>query len=137
MLNHLITTFNLTHTYFSSPLTCTTLLKQFYFPFPRDCIFGSLGTAFSHKWNGQGFAHPPPSSLPQSIHMARLVAKEDPLSYTIFINSEPNWHQHPNPFHIEYPDTHVITYIPPNALQYHDPIKPTYDDDPYIESHAI
>jgi hypothetical protein len=59
MLDHLITTFNITHNYFSSPLRCSTLLRQFYSPFQRDCIFGSLGTAFSHKWKGQGFAHPP------------------------------------------------------------------------------
>ena len=69
--------------------------------------------------------------------MARLAAKEDPLSYTILISIDPNWHQHPNPFYIEYPDTHVITYIPPNTLQYHDFIKFTYNDNPYIESHAI
>ena len=69
--------------------------------------------------------------------MTRLAAKADPSSYTILINAEPNWHQHTNPFHTNYPDTHVITYIPPNTLQYHDPIKPTYDDDLHLESHAI
>jgi hypothetical protein len=68
MLDHLITTFNITHNYFSSPLTCSTFLRQFYSPFHRDCIFGSLGTAFSHKWKGQGFAHPPPPFIPTSIH---------------------------------------------------------------------
>jgi hypothetical protein len=102
-------------------LSCSTLLRQFYSPFHKDCIFGSLGTAFSHKWKSQGFAHPrpPPSFLPQSIHMARLAAKADPLSYTILINTDPNWHQHTNPYYTEYPDTHVITYIPPNTLKYH------------------
>jgi hypothetical protein len=60
MLTHLLTTFNIKHTYFSSLLTCSTMIKHFYSPFPRDYIFGSLGTAFSHKWNGYGFAHPPP-----------------------------------------------------------------------------
>jgi hypothetical protein len=64
MLDHLLTTFHITHTYFSSPLTYSTLLKQFYSPFPHDCIFSSLGTAFSHKWNGHGFAHPPPPPHP-------------------------------------------------------------------------
>ena len=60
LLEHIITTFDLTHTYFSSPLTCSTLLKQYYSLFPCDCIFGSIGTAFTHKWNGQRFAHPLP-----------------------------------------------------------------------------
>jgi hypothetical protein len=48
--------------------------------------------------------------------MARLAAKADPLSYTIFINTDPNWHQHKNPYHMEYFDIHVIAYIPPNML---------------------
>jgi len=69
--------------------------------------------------------------------MARLAAKKDPLSYTILINTDPNWHQHTNPFNTAYPDIHVITYIRPHTLQYHEPIKPTYDDDPYIEPLAI
>ena len=118
LLDHILTTFDVTHTYFSSPLTCSTLLKQYYSPFPRDCIFGSLGTALIHKWNGQGFAHPPPSFVSQAIHMARLAAKAYPLSYTILIHANPNWHQHMNPFHVKYQDTHVIAYIPPNTLQY-------------------
>ena len=46
MLKHIITNFNRTHTYFSSPLTCCIQLKHFYSPYSRDCIFGSLGTAF-------------------------------------------------------------------------------------------
>jgi hypothetical protein len=131
ILDHLITTFNITHTYFSSPLTCPTLLQHFYSPFPRDCIFGSLGTAFSHKWSGHGLAHPPSSLLPQAIHMGRLAAKENLLSYTILINTDPNWHQHTNPFYKEFPNIHVIVYIPPNSLPYHEPIKPIYDEDPY------
>ena len=31
----------------------------------------------------------------------------------------------------------TVPCISPNTLQYHDPIKPTYDDDPSIETHAI
>jgi hypothetical protein len=90
ILDHLTTSLNITHSYFSSPITCSTLLQQFYSPFPRDCIFGSRGNAFSHKWNGCGFAHPPPQMLPQAIHMARIAAKINPLSYTILINTDPN-----------------------------------------------
>jgi hypothetical protein len=48
MLDHLTTSFNITHSYFSSPITCSTLLKKFYSPFPCDCIFGSIGNASSH-----------------------------------------------------------------------------------------
>jgi hypothetical protein len=68
ILDHIISSFNLTHSYFSSPFTCSTLLTYYYSQFQRDCIFGSLGPTFSHKWQGPGFAHPPPSHLPQTIH---------------------------------------------------------------------
>jgi hypothetical protein len=137
MLEHLIATFNITHSYFSSPLTCSSLLKRFYSPFPRDCIFGSIGGAFSHKWNGCGFAHPPSPLLPQAIHMARIAAKTNPQSYTILINTDPNWYQQTDPFLTQYKDTHVITYIPPNTLQYHEPLTPPYSKQSYIEKFAI
>jgi hypothetical protein len=137
LLKHLLTSFNITHTYFSSPLTCPTHLTHFYSPHPRDCIFGSLGTAFSYKWHNRGFAHHPPSLLPQAIHMARLAAKENPQSYTIIINSYPNWHQHIDPYHQMYPDTHVIAYIPPNTLKYHEPLNPLFTENTHTNTNAI
>jgi hypothetical protein len=137
MLKHIITNFNITHSYFSSPLTCCTQLKHFYSPYPRDCIFRSIGTAFSHKWRGYGFAYPPPPFITTTSHMARLAAKEDPQSYTILVNSDPNWHQNTNHYHQIYPDIHVIAYIPPNTLQYHEPINPSFNENSYIDTHAI
>jgi hypothetical protein len=44
--------------YFSSPVKCSTLVNNYYSPFQQDSIFGSKGTAFSHKWIGIGYAHP-------------------------------------------------------------------------------
>jgi hypothetical protein len=69
--------------------------------------------------------------------MARLAAKEDPQSYTILVNSDPNWHQNTNHYHQIYPDIHVIAYIPPNTLQYHEPINPSFNENSYIDTHAI
>jgi hypothetical protein len=127
MLDHIITTFNITHSYFSSPgITCSTLLKQFYSPFPRDCIFGSMDNAFSHKWKGCRCAHLSSHQLPQALHMARIAAKTNPSSYTILINPYSNWHQQINPFTTQFKDTHIITYIPPNTLQYHVPLVTTH-----------
>jgi hypothetical protein len=51
------TTFNITHSYFSSPITCSTTLTKFFSPVPRDIVFGSLGNAFQHKWMGSGYTH--------------------------------------------------------------------------------
>ena len=58
ILENFISTFQITHSYFSSPVTCSTTLKQYHSPFPRDVIFGSVGKAFQHKWHGNGYAHP-------------------------------------------------------------------------------
>jgi hypothetical protein len=66
-----------------------------------------------------------------------LQLKQIPYHILYLSIQIPARHQHINPYHTEYPDTHVITYIPPNTLQYHEPIKPTYDDDPHIESQAL
>jgi hypothetical protein len=69
--------------------------------------------------------------------MARLAAKTDPLSETILVNPNPNWHQHNNPYFTEYTDTHVITYILPNTLHYHESLTPIYDENSYIKIQAI
>jgi hypothetical protein len=75
--------------------------------------------------------------MPQAIHMARLATKHNPLSYTILINTDLNWHQQTDPFNTQYKDTHVITYIPPNTLQYHVLLAPPYDKHTHIEKLAI
>jgi hypothetical protein len=58
ILNHLFDSFQIIHSYFSSPFTCPTSIHKFYSPFTRDKIFGSLGTSFQHQWQGLGYAHP-------------------------------------------------------------------------------
>jgi hypothetical protein len=54
----LIETFKITTSYFSSPVTCSTQIDTFYSPFQRDSIFGSKGSAYTHKWKKIGYAHP-------------------------------------------------------------------------------
>jgi hypothetical protein len=58
ILDQIITLFNIKTSYFSSPVTCSTLVNMYYSPFQRDSIFGSQGTAFKHKWLDNGYAHP-------------------------------------------------------------------------------
>ena len=57
ILQYLTTTFNLTHSYFSSLVTCPTNIHKYCSPFTRDKVFGSLGTSFQYKWKGFGFVH--------------------------------------------------------------------------------
>jgi hypothetical protein len=58
ILNQIITTFKITTSYFSSPVTCPTKISNFYSPFQRDSIFGSQDLAYTHKWQNIGYAHP-------------------------------------------------------------------------------
>ena len=57
ILDHVIDTSNIKHSYFSSPATCSTKINQFYSPFKWDQIFRPLGDAFDHKWSGNGIVH--------------------------------------------------------------------------------
>jgi hypothetical protein len=76
ILDTLTSTFNISQSYFSSPITCPTQITQFYSPHARDRIFGSFGTALQHKWKGIGYAHPHnEETAQQAIHWARLSAK--------------------------------------------------------------
>jgi hypothetical protein len=58
ILDQSITLFNIKTSYFSSPVTCSTLVNTYYSSFQRDSLFGSRRTAFKHKWLGNGYAHP-------------------------------------------------------------------------------
>jgi hypothetical protein len=113
------------------------LLTYYYSQFQRDCVFGSLGPIFSHKWQGPGFAHPPPSHLPQAIHWARLAAKANPQIYTILINPNTNWSQQTNIHSSPYLDTHIIAYFLPNTIQYTTLTTSLHIEDPHIEPNAI
>ena len=82
----------ITHSYFFSSVTCSTLIQEFYSPFPRDKIFGSIGHAFSYKWKGIGYAHPHNEKETETaIHGARLAAKNDPNTITILTIPDNKW----------------------------------------------
>lgn len=49
ILDSLTKTFNVSHLYFSSPVTCSTHITQIHSPFASDKVFGSLDTAFQYK----------------------------------------------------------------------------------------
>jgi len=104
ILDLLITTFNINHSYFSSPVTCPTQFTQFYSSFSRDIIFGSLGKTFDHKWQGIGYAHPHnATNLQQAIHWARMAAQNDPYTITILISPGYRLVQKPQPAYRPFP----------------------------------
>ena len=125
LLDSITKTFNITHSYFSSPITCSTHITQYYSPFTRDKIFGSLGTTFQYKWNGIGYAHPHnEGTAQQAIHWTRLAAKNDPNSITILIKPNINWYQNYTPHTGPFPDTHTITHFAADTITYNEPLNP-------------
>jgi hypothetical protein len=118
------TTFNTTHSYFS--FICSTTLTKFFFPFPRDVVFGSLGNAFHHKWMGSGYVHPNnPIDFQKVLHWARLAAHHDPLALTILIIPYPQWYHNSTPLIGPFPDTHNINiHFEADTITYKEPTIP-------------
>ena len=138
LLDHIIASFNITHTYFSSPVTCSTQIDKFYSPFKRDKIFGSMGQAFSYKWKGIGYAHPHNKTDTQkAIHWARLAANNNSNTITIITTLDKNWYHNLSPHKGPYPDTHVVTYIPADTITYEEPTKPPEFTKSRIEPSAL
>ena len=138
LLDYITTKFNITHSYFSSPVTCSTLIQEFYSPFPRNKIFGSIGHAFSYKWKGIGYAHPHNEKEAETaIHWARLVEKNDPNTITIITIPDNKWYQNHTPHIGPFQDTHVIAHIPADILTYEEPTIPIEMNKPQIEPLTI
>ena len=139
ILDHIIDSFQITHSHFSSPVTCPTSLRQFSSPFLRDKVFGSIGKAFQHKWIGNGYAHPhSEQDTQQALHWARLAAQNDPSTITILINTDPDWYHNLYPHNGPFPDSHVITLFKADTITYDEPtIPPELQIEPRIENRDI
>lgn len=88
----LIESFKITHTYYSSPLTCPTQLTQYNSPHSIDILFGSMGHAKSSCWKGKGLVFPTNhNSILEAIHWARMAAKEDKQTITILTINYKDW----------------------------------------------
>ena len=134
LLDSITKTFNITHSYFSSPVTCSTHINKFYSPFARDKVFGSLGNAFQYKWNGIGYAHPHnEETTQQAIHWARLAAKNDINNITLLVTPDINWYQNYSPHTGPFPDTHVLAYFHADTITYDEPTTPKNINNPRIE----
>ena len=120
-----ITTFNISHTYFSSPITYSTQISKFYSPFVREEVFGALETAFQYKWEWIGYTHLyNEETTQQAIHWARLAAKYDPNIITIIVMPNINWYEDPFPYTGPVPDTHVISHFAADIITYEEPTIP-------------
>jgi ribonuclease HI len=139
ILDQIITLFNIKTSYFSSPVTCSTLVNTYYSPFQRDSIFGSRGTVFKHKWLNKGYAHPHnKEDLQKAIHWARLAAKENQDTITILTIPDAEWTTSDTPYKTIFDDTHVIIHFPPDTITYTEPtIPPKLNKEPRIEPLAV
>jgi hypothetical protein len=111
LLDQIITIFNITTSYFSSPVTCSTLINTYYSPFQRDSIFRAKGTAFKHKWLGNGYAHPHnKENLQKAIHWPALPLKKtttQSLSSPFQTKNGPQTRHHTRLYSM----THMSSYI--------------------------
>jgi ribonuclease HI len=139
ILDQITTLFNIKTSYFSSPVTCSTLINTYYSPFQRDSIFGSKGTAFKHKWIDNGYAHPHnKENIQKAIHWARLAAKENQNTITILTIPDVEWTTNNTPYKTTFDDTHVIIHFPPDTIIYTEPtIPPELNKEPRIETLAV
>jgi hypothetical protein len=125
ILDLTITLFNIKTSYFSSLVTCLTLVNDYYSPFQRDSIFGSRGAAFNHKWLNNGYAHPHnKENIQKAIHWAHLAAKENQDTMTILTIPDEEWTTNNTPYKTMLDDTHVIIYFPPDTIIYTEPTIP-------------
>jgi hypothetical protein len=131
--------FNIKTSYFSSPVTCSTLVNNYYSPFQRDSIFGSRGIAFKHKWLENGYAHPHnKENIQKTIHWARLAAKGNQDTITILTIPDEEWTTNDAPYKTTFDDTHVIIHFPPDTIIYTEPTIPLeLNKEPRIETLAI
>jgi hypothetical protein len=122
ILDLLIETFKITTSYFSSPVTCSTKIDTFYSPFQRDSIFGSKGSAYTHKWQNIGYAYPHNiENTHKAIHWARLAAQENQNTITILAIPDEEWTTNDTPYKTKFDDTHVNIHFPPDTITYKEP----------------
>ena len=113
----LINSFKITHSYYSSPLTCRTQLMQYNSPHTRDIIFGSMRHAKSSRWTGLGLACPTDHNTTlEAIHWARMATKEDAQTITILIVNHKDWA--PQKLPLTNTNIHIMATIPPHTIQY-------------------
>jgi hypothetical protein len=118
IIKTLIESHKITHSYYSSPLTCPTQLTQYHSPHNRDIIFGSMGHAQISRWKGIGLAYPTEhKTTVEAIHWAIMEAKEDTNTATILIINHNDW----TPQQISLTtsgDIHTLATIPPHTILY-------------------
>jgi hypothetical protein len=139
ILDHIITLFNIKTSYFSSPVMCPTIINTYYSPFQTDAIFRSKGTAFKHKWLGNGYAHPHnKENIQKAIHWARLAAKKNQDTITILTRLDENWTTNNTPYKTSFDDTHVFIHFPLDTIIYSEPtIPPELNKEPRIKTLAV
>jgi hypothetical protein len=100
-LQALIETHNITHLYYSSPLTCPITITPYDSPHNRDIIFRSTGLAHSSKWTCNGLNHPPYLKICHDINP--LGPHGNPRN--------PQHHNHHDQSKREPPPHHICRYI--------------------------
>lgn len=86
----LINSFNVTHSCYSSTLTCPSQLIQYKSLHTMDVLFKSTWLAKSSNWSSKGLTYPiDHQNTLEAIHWARIEAKEYPPRYNP--HHKPQW----------------------------------------------
>jgi hypothetical protein len=139
ILDLLIETFKITTSYFSSPVTCSTKINTFYSPFQRDSIFGSKGSAYTHKWQNIGYAHlHNTENTHKAIHWAQVAPQENQNTITILTIPNEEWTTNDIPYKTKFDDMHVSIHFTLDTITYKEPtIPPELNKEPRKETLSI
>ena len=73
----------------------------------------------------------------QTIHWARLAAKNDPNTVTLLVTPDMNWYQNYSPHTGPFSDTHVLAHFYADTITYDEPTNPQNTNKPRIDTLAI
>lgn len=120
LLQHIINTYNLQHSYYSSPLSCPIGITKYFNPHHRNLFFGSTRLARRHKWMGRGYAHFHNAQLAtKARHWVQIAAQHTPNSPTILLIPRTDWIEMALPYNISQTDIQLLAPFGPSQLQYH------------------
>ena len=114
--------FSCTTELFASPLDVTNHYSDYYSADAADCTFGAKHNAYSCKWNGSVFIHPPNSdeSLRQAMKWSLLQTQHtsEPLFCTLVL---PYRKGTAYAHFLTHPYVHILLSFPPNTLYLQNP----------------
>ena len=104
---------------FASPLNFNPSMSQYFSTHERDQLFGAGLDAYSHKWQGPCFAHPPQGiqECEKAVRWALAAAREttEPVLITMLL---PSYETAPHERWLSFPEVNQLAAFNPTQLRY-------------------